>query len=48
MAECANCGGHVTERFRRVFGDNDGAVHGCPSCMGTTEIVNGAAAEGPR
>jgi predicted SprT family Zn-dependent metalloprotease len=44
MPECRNCGGHVTARFRRVFGDNDGEVWGCRECMGSTEIVNGGPA----
>ncbi|WP_133412191.1 DUF7563 family protein [Natrarchaeobaculum sulfurireducens] len=47
MPECQNCGSHVTARFERVFGDNDGNVHGCRECMGTTEIVNGEATRGP-
>lgn len=29
---CLGCGGHVTEQFRRVMGDNDDRVHACPSC----------------
>lgn len=29
---CLNCGGHVTEQYRRVFGDNDDQVHACPNC----------------
>ena len=43
MPECQNCGSHVTARFEKVFGDNDGDVWGCRECMETTEIVNGEA-----
>ncbi|WP_459889400.1 DUF7563 family protein [Halostagnicola bangensis] len=45
MPECQTCRSHVTARFERVFGDNDGVVHGCRECMGTTELVNGEALE---
>ena len=45
MAECQNCGGHVTDRFERVFGTNDGDVFGCRSCMSTTAIRNGVPAK---
>lgn len=31
MANCQNCGSHVSNDFVRVFGI-DGDVHGCPSC----------------
>jgi len=41
MATCENCGGHVTDRFRQVFGGNDGWVYGCRECLDKTEIVNG-------
>lgn len=44
MAAYDNCGGHITDRFRRVFGDNGGVVHGCPDCMAMTEILNGETA----
>jgi hypothetical protein len=43
MPTCVRCGEHVTARFRRVFAGNDGEVHGCPSCMEMTAIVNGRA-----
>lgn len=32
MAECARCGGFVTDDYLRVCGDNDGRVESCPSC----------------
>lgn len=44
MPECQKCGGHVTDRFRRVFGANDGEVYGCHDCLGPSEIRNGAPA----
>lgn len=30
--QCQNCGGDVTEQYRRVFGDNNDVVHACPHC----------------
>lgn len=44
MPQCDECGMHVTPDFQRVFADNEGVVHGCPSCMTMTEIKNGNAA----
>lgn len=32
MAECDNCGGWVTDEYKRVFSDNDGVLHGCIEC----------------
>lgn len=32
MAECARCGGFVTDDYLRVCGDNEGRVESCPSC----------------
>ncbi|MUV86495.1 hypothetical protein GJ631_07915, partial [Natronomonas sp. CBA1123] len=32
MPECATCGDHVSVRFTRVFGDDEGVVYACPSC----------------
>ncbi|RKD85231.1 DUF7563 family protein [Halopiger aswanensis] len=45
MPKCQNCGAHVTARYRRVFGDNNGEVHGCRECMSTTDIINGKATQ---
>lgn len=42
-SRCRNCGGFVTDRFTRVFGDNRNRVFGCFDCMTATEIKNGAA-----
>jgi len=30
--QCQNCGSHVSERFRRVCGDNDNIAHACAEC----------------
>lgn len=32
MPTCNHCGGHVTERFARVLGNNDNEVWGCLGC----------------
>jgi hypothetical protein len=43
MPLCDECESHVTPAFHRVFADNDDTLHGCPECMGLTEILNGEA-----
>jgi len=45
MTSCSNCGAFVTDRFARVFGDNDEKVHACSDCEGDTAVRNGAAAK---
>lgn len=30
---CRHCGGHVSKRFARVYGDRDNRVHRCPQCV---------------
>lgn len=30
--QCQHCGAHVSERYARVAGDNDGTVHRCLHC----------------
>jgi predicted RNA-binding Zn-ribbon protein involved in translation (DUF1610 family) len=32
MPRCQNCGEHVSVRFQRVFGTEDGCVYACPDC----------------
>lgn len=41
MATCDSCGGHVTDRFRQVFGSNDGEVFGCLDCQERGKVING-------
>ena len=43
---CQNCGNSVTLQFRRVFGDNDNVVHGCPDCSTYRELKDGAHLDG--
>lgn len=38
MATCDHCGGHVSERFVRVFGES-GTVHACPACSANAGIA---------
>lgn len=42
---CQNCGTQVTPDFARVFGDNEGRVHGCLECMTGTDVREGIAAQ---
>jgi hypothetical protein len=42
---CQSCGGHVSKRFRQVFGDNDDVAHCCPDCSTNSEHFHGAAAD---
>lgn len=44
MPTCENCDSYVSERFRAVFGDNDGLVHACRECESQTDILNGEGA----
>lgn len=41
---CQNCGGHTTDRFRRVLGDNDNIAWACPECHGHESLYRRAAA----
>jgi NAD-dependent SIR2 family protein deacetylase len=34
MPECQSCGEHVSDRYARVCGDNEGRVTACPNCPG--------------
>jgi hypothetical protein len=46
VTRCLNCGGHVTDRYARVQGNNNDEVRECPSCPDSDmgRRVNGAAA----
>lgn len=39
MSECVTCDAHVSQRFARVFADEDGEVHACPQCAANEGIV---------
>lgn len=43
MQECLNCGQLVSERFARVFGDNEGRLNGCVHCLTNRSLYEGAA-----
>lgn len=42
---CLGCGETVSPRLVRVFGDNDGTVHACPSCASFSDLTKGAGAD---
>lgn len=33
MAECSNCGSHVTEQYVKIFGDRNDEVDTCLHCI---------------
>ncbi|WP_238717549.1 DUF7563 family protein [Natronorubrum halophilum] len=39
--QCQNCGNDVSLQFRRVLGNNDNIVYGCPECKTEREIYDG-------
>ncbi|QCC47545.1 DUF7563 family protein [Halobellus limi] len=41
---CACCGAHVTDDFRRVFGDENDVAHRCLACDCRARIQRGSAA----
>lgn len=41
---CEACGGTVSRKFVRVFGDNAGRVHACHNCVDMSAVARGAAA----
>lgn len=41
---CGHCGSHVTDRFRRVYGDRDDQAQRCPECDSWSRISEGSAA----
>lgn len=38
---CQECGANVTPRWRKVFGNNENEVYGCPDCTNSVERRNG-------
>lgn len=42
--ECRHCGGHVSERFRAVHGDEDDVAHRCLGCDCFRRVSRGSAA----
>ncbi|AOP12862.1 small CPxCG-related zinc finger protein [Natrialba magadii ATCC 43099] len=43
-SSCEYCGAHVTDRFRRVFGDDDDRAHRCNECDSYRRLSRGSAA----
>lgn len=41
---CEYCGSHVTQNFRRVYGDSDGRAHRCRECDTAVRLQQGSAA----
>jgi len=39
MTSCDHCGAHVSDRFARVFADQAGLLHACPSCTANAGIA---------
>ncbi len=40
MPECDNCGGHVSDRFARVFADDRGRLAACLECSANAGIAS--------
>jgi predicted phosphodiesterase len=43
-SQCSQCGSYVSQKFLRVFGNNDHEVAGCPNCTTMRELGNGVSA----
>jgi hypothetical protein len=41
LRRCRNCGGFVTRRFSRVFGNNANEVYGCLDCRTARDLREG-------
>ncbi len=39
MPHCNHCDAHVSERFERVFADENGEILACPSCSANAGIA---------
>ena len=42
MPECDYCGAHVSEKFARVFADENGRLNACTSCSANAGIAEAA------
>ncbi|ELY35982.1 MULTISPECIES: DUF7563 family protein [Natronorubrum] len=42
MPTCDHCDAHVSERFARVFADENGEIHACISCSANAGIAEAA------
>jgi hypothetical protein len=42
MPECDYCSAHVSERFARVFRDEEGRIRACPNCSANAGISEAA------
>ncbi len=47
MSSCHHCGAHVSDQFARVFADETGRVHACPSCSANAGIAEVARERAP-
>ncbi|WP_443984559.1 DUF7563 family protein [Halorientalis marina] len=47
MPECDHCSAHVSEQFARVFADETGRIHACPSCSANAGIAEVARERAP-
>jgi transposase len=47
MPTCNHCGAHVSDQFARVFADERGRVHACPSCSANAGIAEVARERAP-
>ena len=45
---CAGCGAHVQPATVRVFGDDNGVLHGCQRCLSRGALHSGAGADPDR
>lgn len=42
MPHCDYCDAHVSDRFARVFADEDGYIQACPACSANAGIAEAA------
>jgi hypothetical protein len=45
---CGCCGAHVQPATVRVFGGDDGVLHGCQRCLSRSALTSGAGADPKR